>query len=132
MPLLKKLEGWSFRLFGGFAPFFLNRIFQLKPMLERARIKIYPETYVSLMFLVAALTLPVTIISTVLLFIFGFMPILFLVPFPVYIIIGFMFMPMSERLVSKERCRSPRHTSASWLRAVLHLIAVSRGWQMLS
>ena len=65
-------------------------------MLERARIKIYPETYVSLMFLVAALTLPVTIISTVLLFIFGFMPILFLVPFPVYIIIGFMFMPMSK------------------------------------
>jgi flagellar protein FlaJ len=96
LPLLKKLEGWSFRLFGGFAPFFLNRIFQLKPMLERARIKIYPETYVSLMFLVAALTLPVTIISTVLLFIFGFMPILFLVPFPVYIIIGFMFMPMSK------------------------------------
>jgi flagellar protein FlaJ len=96
LPLLKKLEGWSFRLFGGLAPFFLNRIFQLKPMLERARIKIYPETYVSLMFLVATLTLPISIISTVLLFIFGFMPILFLIPFPFYVIIGFMFMPMSK------------------------------------
>jgi flagellar protein FlaJ len=96
LPLLKKLEGLSFRLFGGAAPFFLNRIFQLKPMLEKARIKIYPETYVSLMFLVATLTLPVTIISTVLLLIFGFMPILFLIPFPFYVIIGFMFMPMSK------------------------------------
>jgi flagellar protein FlaJ len=96
LPLLKKLEGWSFRLFGGAAPFFLNRIFQLKPMLEKARIKIYPETYVSLMFLVATLTLPISIISTVLLFIFGFMPILFLIPFPFYVIIGFMFMPMSK------------------------------------
>ena len=65
-------------------------------MLERARIKIYPETYVSLMFLVATLTLPISIISTVLLFIFGFMPILFLIPFPFYVIIGFMFMPMSK------------------------------------
>jgi flagellar protein FlaJ len=96
LPLLKKLEGWSFRLFGGLAPFFLNRIFHFKPMLERARIKIYPETYVSLMFLVATLTLPISIISTVLLFIFGFMPILFLIPFPFYVIIGFMFMPMSK------------------------------------
>ena len=96
MPFLKKLEGWSFRVFGGFAPFFLNRIYQFKPMLERARIRIYPETYVSLMFLMATLTLPVSLVSTVLLLIFGFMPIIFLIPIPFYVIIGFMLIPMSK------------------------------------
>jgi flagellar protein FlaJ len=96
LPLLKKLEGWSFRLFGGVAPFFLSHIFQLKPMLEKARIKIYPETYVSLMFFVATLTLPVSVISTMLLLVYGFMPIIFLIPFPFYVIVGFMLMPMSK------------------------------------
>ena len=96
MPLLKKLEGWSFRLFGGVAPFFLTHVFQLKNMLEKARIKIYPETYVSLMFFVATLTLPISVISTMLLLVFGFMPIIFLIPFPVYVIVGFMFTPMSK------------------------------------
>ena len=96
MPLLKKLEGWSFRLFGGVAPFFLSHIFQLKPMLEKARIKIYPETYVSLMFFIATLTLPISVISTMLLLIYGFMPIIFLIPFPFYVVVGFMLTPMSK------------------------------------
>jgi flagellar protein FlaJ len=96
LPLLKKLEGWSFRLFGGVAPFFLNRIFQLKPMLEKAKIRIYPETYVSLMFFIATLTLPISVISTMLLLVYGFMPILFLIPFPFYVIVGFMLTPMSK------------------------------------
>ena len=65
-------------------------------MLEKARIKIYPETYVSLMFFVATLTLPISVISTMLLLVFGFMPIIFLIPFPVYVIVGFMFTPMSK------------------------------------
>jgi len=96
LPLLKKLEGWSFRLFGGVAPFFLTHVFQLKNMLEKARIKIYPETYVSLMFFVATLTLPISVISTMLLLVYGFMPLIFLIPFPVYVIVGFMFTPMSK------------------------------------
>ena len=96
MPLLKRLESWSFRLFGGIAPFFLTHVFQLKSLLEKARIKIYPETYVSLMFLVAALTLPVSIVATTLLIIYGFMPIIFLIPFPLYVIVGFMLTPMSK------------------------------------
>jgi len=96
LPLLKRLESWSFRLFGGIAPFFLTHVFQLKSLLEKARIKIYPETYVSLMFLVAALTLPVSIVATTLLIIYGFMPIIFLIPFPLYVIVGFMLTPMSK------------------------------------
>jgi len=106
LPLLKKLEGWSFRLFGGIAPSFLNRIFQLKPMLEKARIRIYPETYVSLMLFVATLTIPVSVISTILLLVYGFLPILFLVPLPFYVIVGFMVTPMSkasDRATSLER-----------------------------
>jgi flagellar protein FlaJ len=96
LPLLKTLEAWSFRLFGGIAPFFLKHVFEFKGMLERARIKIYPETYVSLMFLVATLTIPVSIISIVLLYFFGFMPIIFLIPFPFYVMVGFLIMPMSK------------------------------------
>jgi flagellar protein FlaJ len=65
-------------------------------MLERARIKIYPETYVSLMFFTALLTIPVSVVSLVLLIVFGFMPIIFLIPFPFYIMVGFLIIPMSK------------------------------------
>jgi flagellar protein FlaJ len=106
LPLLKKLEGLSFRIFGGVAPVFLKRIFSLKNMLERARIKIYPETYVSLMFFIATLTVPVSVISAILLAVYGFMPIIFLIPFPFYVIVGFTLIPMSkasDRATSLER-----------------------------
>ena len=96
MPLLKKLEGWSFRLYGGIAPFLLTHVFQLKPMLEKARIKIYPETYVSLMFFVATLTIPVSVIATMVFIVYGLMPVIFLIPFPFYVIVGFMMTPMSK------------------------------------
>jgi flagellar protein FlaJ len=65
-------------------------------MLEKARIKIYPETYVSLMFFTAMLTIPVSVISLVFLLAFGFMPIIFLIPFPFYIMVGFLIIPMSK------------------------------------
>ena len=65
-------------------------------MLERARIKIYPETYVSLMFFIATLTIPVSAISIALLLIFGFMPLLFLIPLPFYVMVGFLIIPMSK------------------------------------
>lgn len=96
MPLLEKFESWSYRLFGGITPFFLTRVFHFKNSLERARIKIYPETYVSLMFFVATLTIPVSVISTILFLFYGFMPLLFLVPVPFYVIVGFMVMPKSK------------------------------------
>ena len=65
-------------------------------MLERARIKIYPETYVSMMFFTATLTIPVTIISLAILYFYGFMPIIFLVPFPFYAMVGFLLIPISR------------------------------------
>jgi flagellar protein FlaJ len=65
-------------------------------MLERARIKIYPETYVSLMFFTALLTIPISVIALVFLLAFGFMPIIFLIPFPFYVMVGFLLIPMSK------------------------------------
>jgi len=96
LPLLEKLEGLSFRLFGGIAPAFLKNIYQFKSLLERAQIKIYPETYASIMFLFVALTIPVSIVSTALLLIFGFIPLLFLIPIPLYVMAGFLLIPMSK------------------------------------
>ena len=99
MPLLDKLdklEGLSFRLFGGISPFFLKNIYQFKTLLERARIKIYPVTYVSLMFFFAVLTIPVSLVSLALLLFFGFMPLLFLIPLPLYVCVGFLLWPMSR------------------------------------
>ena len=106
MPFLKTLEAWSFRIFGRAAPSFLRNVFEFKNSLERAKIKIYPETYVSLMFLVAALTLPVSIISILIAYLYGFLPIIFLIPLPFYVMIGFMLIPMSragDRASSLER-----------------------------
>ncbi len=96
MPLLKTLEGVSYRLFGGIAPKFLGGFFAFKMRLAKAGIKIYPETYVSLMFLMALLTLPVSIIAIVLMYFTNIIFLLFLVPMPVYIIIGFLIAPMSK------------------------------------
>jgi flagellar protein FlaJ len=106
LPFLETLEAWSFRLFGRVAPSFLKHVIEFKGYLERAKIKIYPETYVSLMFFIAVLTIPVPIISIVILYLYGFIPMIFLVPLPLYIMIGFMLIPMSragERASNLER-----------------------------
>jgi flagellar protein FlaJ len=106
LPFLETLEAWSFRLFGKVAPSFLRNVFEFKSYLERAKIKIYPETYVSLMFFVAVLTLPVSIVCMVILYLYFFIPIVFLVPLPFYIMIGFLLIPMSragERASNLER-----------------------------
>ncbi len=96
MPLLETFEAWSFRLFGGFAPTFLKHVVEFKDYLERAKIKIYPETYVSLMFLVTALTLPVPIIAIAIVYFTGFYPLAFLIPLPIFVMIGFMLVPISQ------------------------------------
>ena len=106
MPLLKTLEAWSFRLFGNIAPSFLKHVFEFKDYLERAKIKIYPETYVSLMLFAAVLMLPLSIVSVVVVLLYGFMPIIFLIPAPFYVMIGFLVVPMSrsgERASNLER-----------------------------
>jgi flagellar protein FlaJ len=106
LQFLESLEAWSFRLFGRIAPSFLKRVLEFKDYLERAKIKIYPETYVSLMFFIAMLTLPVSIVAVVLIYLYGFLPIIFLVPLPFYVMIGFLLIPMSrasERASNLER-----------------------------
>lgn len=106
MPFLETLEAWSFRLFGRVAPSFLKHIFEFRDYLDRAKIKIFPETYVSLMFFIAVLTLPVSITSMVFLYLYGFMPLIFLVPLPFYVMIGFLLIPVSrasERASNLER-----------------------------
>jgi len=96
LPFLETLEVWSFRLFGRAAPSFLKHVFEFRGYLERARIKIYPETYVSMMFFIATLMLPVSIASIVIVCLYGFVPIIFLVPAPFYVMIGFLLIPMSK------------------------------------
>jgi len=106
LQLLDALEGWSFRIFGRIAPAFLKHVFEFKDELRRAGIKIYPETYVSLMFFAAFLTLPVSIVAMVLLYVTQFIPLIFLVPTPIFVMIVFMIMPMSkanDRATSLER-----------------------------
>jgi len=106
LPLLNSLEGWSYRLFGNIAPKFLSKIFEFKGNLKRAGMKIYPETYVTLMFLSAVLTIPVTVVALILLYLFKFVFLVFLVPMPVFIMIVFMITPSmkaSERASSLER-----------------------------
>ena len=96
MRFQESLEVWSLRVFGRFAPFFLKNVIEFKTYLERAKIKIYPETYVSLMFFFAVATLPVPIISLLILYLYGFLPMMFLVPFPIYVMIGFMLIPINK------------------------------------
>jgi flagellar protein FlaJ len=58
------------------------------------------------MFFIAALTVPVPIISLTILCFYGFIPIIFLVPLPIYVMIGFMLIPISragERASNLER-----------------------------
>jgi flagellar protein FlaJ len=96
LQFLRTLEAWSFRLFGRVAPSFLRNVFEFKTYLERAKIKIYPVTYVSMMFFLAALTIPASVISIAIVILYGFLPIIFLVPLPFYVMIGFLLIPMSR------------------------------------
>ena len=106
MPLLNSLEGWSYRIFGGIAPKFLSNVFEFRGNLKKAGMKIYAETYVTMMFFTALLTVPVTVIALVLLFFYKFIFLVFLVPLPVFIMIVFMITPSmkaGERAHSLER-----------------------------
>lgn len=106
LSLLNSMEGWSYRVFGGIAPKFLSNVFEFKGNLKRAGMKIYPETYVTMMFFSALLATPVTVIGLVLLYIFRLIFLVFLVPVPIYVMIAFMVTPSmraSERASSLER-----------------------------
>jgi flagellar protein FlaJ len=105
-PRLSSFEGWSYRIFGNIATKFLGNVFELKTLLEKAGIKIYSETYVSMMFFAALVTIPVSIASLILLFITKLIPLIFLVPSPIFIMIIFMITPSmkaGERASALER-----------------------------
>ena len=106
MPFLEKFEALSYRLFGRFTPYFLNNVFHLKAPLEKGRVKIYPETYLSMMIFTALLTLPVSALGIVLVLLTRFLPLLILVPTPLFVVAGFMVIPSnnaSERSANLER-----------------------------
>jgi flagellar protein FlaJ len=88
------------------APKFLGNIFEFQGNLKRAGMKIYPETYVSLMFMSAVLTIPVSIVSLILVYLTKMIFLVFLVPTPLFIMIVFMLTPSmkaGERAASLER-----------------------------
>jgi len=106
LPLLNSLEGWSYRIFGGIAPKFLSNIFEFRGNLKKAGMKIYAETYVTMMFFSAILTVPVTFIALILLYVYKLIFLVFLVPMPIYVLIVFMITPSmkaGERASSLER-----------------------------
>jgi len=106
LSLISTLEGWSYRVFGRIAPKFLKHVFEFREELSKAGMRIYPETYVSLMFFMALLTAPVTVAVIVLLYILKFVPLVLLVPMPVYVMIFFMLRPSmnaGERAGALER-----------------------------
>ncbi|MCK4477028.1 type II secretion system F family protein [Candidatus Bathyarchaeota archaeon] len=115
MPLLSTLEGLSFRFFGRIAPVFLKNVFEFEGYLKRANMRIYAETYVSLMFFVASLTLPVSIVAIVLLYFFQFMPLIFLVPTPLFVMIAFMLTPMSKASERSQRLEREMPFAATYV-----------------
>lgn len=105
-PLSSSFEGWAYRVFGNVATKFLSNVFEFKGQLEKANMKIYCETYISMMFFAALVTAPVSIISLVLLYFTKLIPLIFLVPLPLYIMIVFMITPSmkaGERASALER-----------------------------
>ncbi len=96
MSLLNTLEGLSFRFFGKIAPKFLKNVFEFEDYLQRANMRIYPETYVSLMFFAALLTVPISVVAMVLLYIFQLVPLILLVPAPFFVMIIFILTPISK------------------------------------
>jgi archaeal flagellar protein FlaJ len=96
LPLSQKFEALSYRLFGHLAQYFQEHIFPIKNNLEKGRVRIFHDTYISMMFLAVLLALPVSALGIVLVLFTHIMPLLILVPIPLFIAVGFLFMPTSK------------------------------------
>ncbi len=107
MPLQDKIAAVSYRLFGKAAPYILRKVFPtLKGSLERGGVKIYPETYISMMVFFTVITLPIAAVSVYLAVALNFLPLLILAVIPVFVVVGFVAVPMnnaSDRSISLER-----------------------------
>ncbi len=78
------------------APAFLRNVFEFEDYLRRANMRIYPEVYVSLMFFVAFLTIPVSVVGIILLYYLQLLPLIFLVPAPLFVAVIFILAPISR------------------------------------
>ena len=96
MPLSQKFEALSYRLFVHLAQYFQEHIFPIKNNLEKGRVRIFHDTYISMMFFTFILTLPVSGLGIALVVFTHFLPLLILVPIPIFIVVGFLFMPTSK------------------------------------
>ncbi len=107
LPFLDKYEALSFRLFGKYAPYFLAKVFSsTKGALERGRVKIYPETYISMMFLTSLITVPFAVVGAYLAVALQFLPLLILAFMPLFVVAGFLVVPLnnaSDRSTGLER-----------------------------
>jgi len=115
LPLLNTLEALSFRVFGRIAPKFLENVFEFKGYLKRANMRIYPETYVSLMFLAAVLTIPVSIVAIFIVVFLNMLPFLFLVPAPAFVMIIFIVTPMSRASDRSQRLEREMPFAATYV-----------------
>jgi flagellar protein FlaJ len=96
LPLSQKFEALSYRLFGRLAQYFQEHVFPIKEALEKGRVRIFHDTYISMMFFTILLTLPVSVLGILLVIFTHFMPLLILVPIPAFAAVGFLFMPTSK------------------------------------
>jgi flagellar protein FlaJ len=107
LPFQDKVAAFSYRLFGGLSPFFLRKVFpSLKGTLERGGVRIYPETYISMMLFFTVLTLPVAAVGVYGALALNFLPLLILAVVPVFVVVGFVVVPMnnaSDRAIGLER-----------------------------
>lgn len=96
MPLLQKFEALSYRLFGRFAPYFQEHIHPVKASLEKGRVRIFHDTYVSMMYLTVLISLPVSVLGIILVMLTHVLELLILLPVPLFVAVGFLFMPTSK------------------------------------
>ncbi len=112
MPLLNTLEAISFRFFGKIAPSLSKRV---SGSLQRANMRIYPDTYISLMFLIAFLTIPISLVGLLLFYILGFAPLLLLVPAPMFVVAIFMLTPWSRASERSQRLEREMPFAATYV-----------------
>jgi archaeal flagellar protein FlaJ len=107
LPLLNKFEALSFRLFGKLSPFILTKVFPTtKASLEKGRVKIYSETYISMMIFTAILSIPVSVVAVYVALTLAILPLLVLAALPLFVVAGFIVVPMnsaSDRATGLER-----------------------------
>jgi flagellar protein FlaJ len=107
LTFLNKYETLSYRLFGKVSAYLLTTVFSsTKSTLERGRVKIYPETYISMMLLTTVLTVPFSVLAAILAVTFGALPFLLLALMPLFVVGGFLLIPMnnaSDRSIGLER-----------------------------